>query len=302
MKNTVKHLAIAISINIVIVVFEAAFGILIGSLALITDALHNLFDVASMALSVLGEKIASRECDFQKTYGYKRAEIIIAFVNGSILLAVVLFILIKSVQRLFHPGVIKAPHMIFAATVALLGNGLATYVLERDARRNLNLKSAWLHSLHDALFSLGVMVGAVMIHFSGLYIIDPVISIALAVFIIYEAYKLIIEAVNILMDSVPGDIDFDMVRKDLLRMEGVREVNDLHIWQTGAENRLLTVHLKIDDLSEAKRIELIHKIQKLALDKYRIHHTTIQTAPLHIVDQYCRHCNLSIEGRDSDAG
>jgi len=302
MKSTVKNLAIAISINIVIVVFETAFGILIGSLALITDALHNLFDVASMVLSVLGEKIASRQCDFKKTYGYKRAEIIIAFVNGSTLLAVVLFILIKSFQRLFHPGTIKAPYMIAAAATALLGNGLATYVLERDARRNLNLKSAWLHSLHDALFSLGVVIGAVMIHFSGLYIIDPVISIGLALFIIYEAYKLIIEAVNILMDSVPGDIDFDMVRDDLLQLEGVREVNDLHIWQTGAGNRLLTVHLKIDDLAEAKRIELVHKIQKLAIDKYRIHHTTIQTAPVHVVDQYCRHCNLSIEGRDSDAG
>jgi cobalt-zinc-cadmium efflux system protein len=301
MKGTVKNLTIAISINIVIVVFETAFGVLIGSLALIADALHNLFDVASMTLSILGEKIASRQCDLKKTYGYKRAEIIIAFVNGSILLAVVLFILIKSVQRLFHPGIIKAPHMIAAATVALLGNGLATYVLERDARRNLNLKSAWLHSLHDALFSLGVVIGAVLIHLSGLYIIDPVISIGLAVFIIYVAYKLIIEAVNILMDSVPGDIDFDMVRDDLLQLEGVREVNDLHIWQTGAGNRLLTVHLKTDDLAETKRIELVHKIQKLAIDKYRIHHTTIQTAPVHVVDQYCRHCNLSIEGRDSDA-
>ena len=260
MKRTVKNLAIAISINIAIVIFEMSFGVLIGSLALITDALHNLFDVASMVLSVLGEKIASRECDFQKTYGYKRAEIIIAFVNGSTLLAVVLLILIKSVQRLFHPGAIKAPYMIAAAAIALMGNGLATYFLEQDARRNLNLKSAWLHSLHDALFSLGVVIGALMIHFSGLYIIDPLISIGLAVFIIYEAYKLILEAVNILMDSVPGDIDFDTVRKDLLRMKGVREVNDLHIWQTSAENRLLTVHLKIDDLAEATRVEPVHKI------------------------------------------
>lgn len=301
MKGAVKHLAIAISINIVMVVSETVFGFLIGSLALITDALHNLFDVASMVLSILGEKITSRECDFKKTYGYKRAEIIIAFVNASVLLAVVLFILIKSVQRLFLPGVIKAPYMIAAAAIALLGNGLATYILERDAHTNLNLKSAWLHSLNDAIFSLGVVIGAIVIHFSGWYIIDPVISIGLAVFIIYEAYKLIIEAVNILMDSVPADIDFDMVREDILRMEGVREVNDLHIWQTGAENRLLTVHLKIDDLPETTRIEVIHRIQKLALDKYRINHTTIQTAPVGVVDEYCRHCNVSIEGGDRKA-
>lgn len=291
MKRTVKNLFIAISINIAIVVFEMVIGALIGSLALITDAMHNLFDVASIALSILGEKIASRQCDFIKTYGYMRAEIIIAFVNGSLLVGAVLFILIKSFQRLFHPGVIKAPLMIAAAAAALLGNVLSTYVLERDARRNLNLKSAWLHSLHDALFSLGVVAGAVLIHFTGLYIIDPLISIGLAVFIIYEAYKLIIQALNILMDSVPGDVDFEMVKEDLLKLEGVREVNDLHIWQTGSENRLLTVHLKIDNLAETKRIELIHKIQKLAIDKYRINHTTIQTAPLDVIDQYCRHCN-----------
>ena len=159
-----KNIAFAIVLNIIITAFEIVVGLFIGSLALVSEALHNFSDVGSLSLSWWGEKINTRGNTTLKTYGYKRAEILIAFFNSLVLLAVIIFILVEAAQRLFHPSEIAGTSMIWAAVVALVGNGIATYLLEKDAHKNLNMKSAWLHSFQDALFSLGIVVGAVLIY------------------------------------------------------------------------------------------------------------------------------------------
>jgi len=184
--------------------------------------------------------------------------------------------------------------MMIVAGIALLGNGLATYLLQKGADKNLNLKSAWLHSLQDALFSLGVVVSAAIIYFTGWNWLDSLASIIISVFLLKEIFSILLETVNILMDSVPTDINFVAVKSDLLTMFGVIEINDLHIWQTGSENRLLSAHLKIKELSSEERIRLITNIQNFLEKQYHINHITLQMVSAKEAEKLklnCNHCN-----------
>jgi len=210
--QTSKNLIWSIGINVIIVIFEIIFGLLSRSFALITDALHNLTDVGSMILSLWGEKLADKPQNEKKTYGYKRAEILIAFINGSILLGVVGFILVEAGIRLFKPEPVSGITMMIVAGVALLGNGIATYLLQKGADKNLNLKSAWLHSLQDALFSFGVIISAGIIYVTGWNWIDPLASIVISIFLLKEIFSILSEVISMLMDSVPADIDFAKVK------------------------------------------------------------------------------------------
>jgi cobalt-zinc-cadmium efflux system protein len=289
-----KNLVWSIGINVIIVVFEIIFGLLSRSFALITDALHNVADIGSMVLSLWGEKLADKPQTEKKTYGYKRAEILIAFVNGGVLLGVVGFVLVEAIIRLFRPEPVSGMTMMIVAGVALLGNGLATYLLQKGADKNLNLKSAWLHSLQDALFSLGVVASAAIIYFTGWNWLDSLASIIISIFLLKEIFSILLETVNMLMDSVPADINFVAVKSDLLTMFGVIEINDLHIWQTGSENRLLSAHLKIKELSSEERIKLITNIQNFLEKQYHINHSTLQMVSAKEAEKLklnCNHCN-----------
>jgi cobalt-zinc-cadmium efflux system protein len=289
-----KNLVWSIGINVIIVVFEIIFGLISRSFALVTDALHNVTDIGSMVLSLWGEKLADKPQTEKKTYGYKRAEILIAFVNGGVLLGVVGFVLVEAGLRFFRPEPVSGMTMMIVAGVALLGNGLATYLLQKGADKNLNLKSAWLHSLQDALFSLGVVASAAIIYFTNWNWLDPLASIIISIFLLKEIFSILWESVNMLMDSVPADIDFATVKSDLLKMSGVIEINDLHIWQTGSENRLLSAHLKTNELNSEERIKLIANIQNFLEKQYHINHATLQivsAAEAEKLKLNCNHCN-----------
>lgn len=292
MKN--KNIFIAIIINIFITVSEAAIGIFIGSLALVSDAVHNFSDVGALGLSWWGEKVKERSNTKNKTFGYKRAEILIALLNSLVLLGVVSFILFEAIHRIFNPTEIASGAMIVVATIALVGNGFATYLLEKDAHKNLNLKSAWLHSMQDALFSLGVVIGAVLIYFFHWYIIDPIISIILSIYIFKEIYELLRHIVDILMESVPQDIDFEKVKQILENFPNVKSANDIHIWQTDSSSRFLSVHLEIENVENGDRNELLCEIQERLLKDFNIHHATIQMVSATETEKQkliCNHCN-----------
>ncbi len=289
-----RNLILSIFLNTGIVIFEIIFGLLSRSMALISDALHNITDIGSMILSWWGEKMSAWPSNDRKTYGYKRAEVIIAFTNGGILLVVTIFIIIEAVQRLFHPVEVAGIQMMIVAGVALLGNGIATYLLEKDAHKNLNLKSAWLHSLQDAVFSLAVIIGAGVIYFTGWNWIDPVLSALISVFLLKEIYKIVMESLNMMLDSVPFDIDFAEVQKTLTEISGIKSVHDLHIWQTGSDNKYLSAHLKIAELSGGERGVLLSKIQVLLQEKFQIKHSTLQMVSENEsknIEIECEHCN-----------
>lgn len=292
MKN--RNIFVAIIINIFITISEVAVGFFIGSLALVSDAMHNFSDVGALGLSWWGEKVKEKGNTKHKTYGYKRAEILIALFNSLVLLAVVVFILIQAVQRLFNPSEIASGAMIATALIALVGNGIATYLLEKDSHKNLNLKSAWLHSLQDALFSLGVVAGAVLIYYFHWYIVDPIISIVLSVYIIKEVYELIKHTLDILMEAVPKDIDFEKVKIALEEYPKVKEAKDIHIWQTDSDSRFLSAHLEIENVENGERNDLLCQIQEKLLKEFNINHTTIQMVSATEAEKSkltCNHCN-----------
>jgi len=175
--------------------------------------------------------------------------------------------------------------------VAFVGNSAATLLLQKISARNFNIKSAWLHSLQDALFSLGVMVGALLMMHFDLYFIDPLISMVICIFIAREIYKIIRHTVNALLDSVPADVDFNAVKRDLLSVSDVAEVNDLHIWQTGTGQKLLSAHLVSDDEAPDHE-QIIRAVQKILHEDHGIDHTTIQLLPSSAREmEHCSHCN-----------
>ena len=291
--NTGKLLA-AIVINSLVVIFEIIFGLLIGSLALISDATHNIADIGSLSLSLFGEKISKRPADMKKTYGYKKTEAIVAFVNSSVLIAVVIFILFESTKRIFMPAEINGLNMLAVALVAFVGNGIATFVLHKSSEENLNIKSAWLHSFQDALFSLGVIVAAIVIYYLGWTAVDPLISIVIALFLTREAYKIIRQAIDLLLDSVPAGIDFQKVKKNLLGVKDVSEIHDLHIWQLSTNNIALSAHLIIGNVDNDRRIALLCSAKETLAEKFGIRHSTLQISTENEnrqIGSFCIHCN-----------
>ena len=288
---SLANLLLAILINGGIVVFEMIFGLLISSMALISDAVHNLSDIAAMSFTCWAEKMSRRPATEHKTYGWRKMEFIAAFVNSIVLSVVIAFVFWESVQRLFSPAQVSGTLMLWVAVVAFVGNSAATLLLQKISARNFNIKSAWLHSLQDALFSLGVMVGALLMMHFDLYFIDPLISMVICIFIAREIYKIIRHTVNALLDSVPADVDFNAVKRDLLSVSGVAEVNDLHIWQTGTGQKLLSAHLVSDDEAPDHE-QIIRAVQKILHEDHGIDHTTIQLLPSSAREmEHCNHCN-----------
>ena len=288
---SLANLILAILINGGIVVFEMIFGLLISSMALISDAVHNLSDIAAMSFTYWAEKMSRRPATEHKTYGWRKMEFIAAFVNSIVLSVVIAFVFWESVQRLFSPAQVSGTTMLWVAVVAFVGNSAATLLLQKISARNFNIKSAWLHSLQDALFSLGVIVGALLIMHFDLYFIDPLISMVICIFIAREIYKIIRHTVNALLDSVPADVDFNAVKRDLLSVSGVAEVNDLHIWQTGTGQKLLSAHLVSDDEAPDHE-QIIRAVQKILHEDHGIDHTTIQLLPSSAREmEHCNHCN-----------
>jgi len=288
---SLKNLLFAMVINGGIVVFEMIFGLMIQSMALISDAVHNLSDIAAMTFSYWAEKVSRRPANETKTYGYRKIEFIAAFVNSIVLSVVIAFVFWETLKRFIAPMEIPGKEMLWVAVVAFIGNGAATLLLQKISARNFNMRSAWLHSLQDALFSLGVIVGALLITFFGWRLVDPLISMAICIVIAREIYKIVRQAVNSLMDAVPPGVDFIQVRNDLLAIHAVAEVNDLHIWETGGEQKLLSAHLKSGEDSPDHET-IIRAIQEMLLHKYGINHTTIQILPLSAGEmEHCSHCN-----------
>lgn len=288
---SLANLILAIGINGVIVIFELIFGLLISSMALISDAVHNLSDIAAMGFAYFAEKMSRRPATEQKTYGWRKMEFVAAFVNSIVLSVVIAFVFWASVQRLFSPADVSGRVMLWVAAVALIGNGAATLLLKKISDRNFNIKAAWLHSLQDALFSAAVMVGALLIMFFDLYFVDPLISMLICLFIAREIYKIIRHTVNALLDAVPADVDFNAVKCDLLSVPGVAEVNDLHIWQTGTRQKLLSAHLtSVDESPDHEQI--IRTVQEILHEAHGINHTTVQLLPPSARQmEHCNHCN-----------
>jgi cobalt-zinc-cadmium efflux system protein len=270
-----KSLALALGITIAFFLIELFGGIVTNSLALLTDAWHMLNDVFALVFTVIAAWLAQRPVSVQKTYGYYRAEILAAFLNGIFLWAIVVFIFYQALLRLQRPSEVESLEMLVIAVVGLCANGLAAVTLSRSRGESFNIRGAFLHVVADTLGSVGAISAGVVMLFTGWYQADPLISMVIGGLIFYSSGRLIRDSVNVLLEGVPAHIDVSAVEQRMRDVEGVKDVHDLHVWCiTPTKMCCMSGHVVIK--RRTNRRQLTATLIELLKDEFGIDHTTIQ--------------------------
>src|SRR4029434_6827885 len=272
-----RRLIFSIVLTGLTLLLEAVGGWLSGSLALLSDAGHMLTHFFALSMSFFAILIACRPVNRQKTYGYFRAEVLAALFNALFLLGVSLYIFYEAYLRIRHPLPVKAVEMLIIAFVGLVVN-LVTGALLYDVRsRDINLRSAFTHMLSDTLSSVGVVLGAVIIYFTGFTRIDPLLSIVIGALIFFWALRLSVDSIHNLMESTPKHIDIavliDTIQKEV---EGVQEVHDVHIWEITTHMYAMTAHVRVEDCTLSHCMKMSESINRILADRFQIEHANIQ--------------------------
>ncbi|MBE9523301.1 MAG: cation transporter, partial [Proteobacteria bacterium] len=228
--STQRSLLIVLSITAVVMIAEIIGGILSNSLALLSDAGHMLTDILALGLTIVAMKFAQKPPTASKTFGFYRLEILAAFFNGILLLFISFYIFYEAYHRLVHPEEIKGLFMLVVAAIGLLANVVGIVILRKFALKNLNVKSAFFHMVGDTISSVGVIVGGLVILYTGWYIVDSLIGIFIGMLILRGAYSLVRESIDIFLEATPKDINVDKMLDDLHKIEGVKEIHHLHLW------------------------------------------------------------------------
>jgi cobalt-zinc-cadmium efflux system protein len=253
---------------------EVAGAIWTGSLALAADAGHMLTDVGGLALALFAVWVAGRPPTPAKTYGYYRVEILAATVNALLLLGVAGVILVEAYQRIRSPREVQGGAMLVIAAVGLAANLGAVWLLRRDATQSLNVRAAYLEVLGDAVSSIGVIVAALVVMYTGLTIVDPIVSALIALFIVPRTWRLLKQAVNVLLEGTPSHLDLGEIEAAMIRVPGARRVHDLHVWTLTSGREAMSAHVVVDDVRESERLlEALHAVLHA---RFGIDHTTIQ--------------------------
>lgn len=256
------------------VVVEVIAGIRAHSLALLADAGHNFTDALALVLAAIAVFIQSKPPNDVKTYGYHRAGVLAAFINALTLIAISLWIFYESWQRLLHPEPVAEWTMLVVAGLGLVVNGSIMAGLHRD-RHDLNVRAAFVHMLGDALGSAGIMAGAVLIYFTKWQGIDPILSLLIGVLIIWSAWDIIKESLNILLEGLPRGLQLNSVITAMGQVSGVLDVHDVHIWTLGTNAHALSCHIQIEDMPPSESESILKRINEV-LCGFHIHHTTVQ--------------------------
>ncbi len=266
----------SLAATLLFVVVEAAAGIEAGSLALLSDAGHNFTDALALLRACFGYHLESKPADEVKTYGYHRAGVLAAFVNALALVVLAVFILRESYHRLIAPQSVNELTMFVVAGLGLAVNAAIMWSLRRGQRRDLNIRSAYLHMLGDALGSIGILAGAIIIHYTGWQRVDPLLSILIAVLIVWTAWDVIKESVNILLEGLPRGMQLGGVLASMRQVEGVLDVHDLHIWSLGSSTHALSCHVRIEDVPPSESEAILKRLNKMLCERFQIDHTTVQ--------------------------
>lgn len=267
---------ISIFMNVLITVLEIVFGILSRSLALISDSMHNLSDTIAGVLTLWTLKLSERKQNEKFTFGYKRSQIISAFVNSSVLLVIAALLIREAVLRFLNPETINVSLMLPVAVVGLVANSVSVFLLHSHAH-NLNIRSAYLHLLSDALSSVAVVFGAIFMWIFKLYLLDPLLTIFIAVYMGYEAFKIVKESTLILLEATPSEIDLKEVEKSVLEVPDVVNIHHVHVWRLDDETILFEAHVNVaPNLNVEKTKDIRLKIEELLKEKFNIVHTNIQ--------------------------
>jgi cobalt-zinc-cadmium efflux system protein len=275
-QTTTRRMALALVITLGFVVIEAATGIIANSLALLTDAAHNLTDVIALALSWYAIRLTLRPAHSGKTYGYHRAGILIALFNSTTLVVIALGIFYEAYQRLRTPPQVEAGLMTVVAALAFIVNLGTALLVKPGSNYDLNQRSAFIHLVGDALSTLGALVAGMLIMVTGWTILDPLVSVLIGLLIVWNAWLIIRESVEILLEGTPRDIDVQTMVKDIQQVHGVHGVHDLHVWSITQNMRALSAHVLVDDESISVGAGIQRQINDVLQQQYNIAHATLQ--------------------------
>lgn len=271
-----SKLKFGVIITLSILAIEIAGGLLSNSLALLSDAGHVFADVLALALSWYGVRQAKRPSSHRMTFGYHRVGVLIAIVNALSIFAIAAIIFYEAYHRFLNPGEVQGLLMVSVAIVGLAANIFVALWLRSEQRNNLNVRSAFWHALGDALASIGVIVGGVIIMFTGWFWVDPIISALIGVIILLAAWQILKEGMRVLLEATPSGVDVVKMIQVLKQMPAVKDVHDVHVWSISPELRAMSCHVLIDDLPTSQTTDIRQQIAEVLEQQFNIEHTTVQ--------------------------
>ncbi len=276
-KKMTMILVISIALNLVFVCVEAGVGIWQNSLSLLSDAGHNLSDVFSLILVLVGIGLSHLHSNQRFTYGYKKSTILISLLNAIILLVAVGVIIAESIHKFRAPSAVDGAAISWTAGAGIIVNGITTILLMRGSKQDLNVRGAFLHMAADTLVSIGVVLSGVIITITGLYIIDPIISIIIAIVILVTTWELLTDSLRLAMDGIPEGVNIEDIKSIISSVEHIKGVHHIHIWSISTTENALTAHIVLDDLNTADEVK---QIIRNRLQENNINHITLETETL----------------------
>jgi len=271
-----RNLGITILLNIIITIAQVFGGILSGSVALLTDALHNFSDVISLVLSWFTNRLAKREPTIKQTYGYKRAEILSAFINSVTLIAIAIFLIIEAIERFSNPQPVLSSLVIYFALGSIIINLSSVILLQKDARDSLNIKSAYIHLLTDVMTSIAVMIGGILMKYYEIYWIDSLLSLLIAIYLIYSSYQLLIDSLKILMQFTPKDINIIIIGEQITEIPEIKNIHHVHFWQLNDKELFFEAHIDLKKDMTITGFQIVLKEIEKVLIQHQISHFNIQ--------------------------
>lgn len=272
-----RNLLISILLNILITVAQVIGGIVSGSLALLSDALHNFSDVISLIVSYIASKLSRQKASIHRTFGYKRAEILAAFINASTLVIVAVLLIIEAIKRFKNPEAIESNLVIWLSLIAIIGNGLSVLLLKKEAESNLNMRSAYLHLLTDMMASVAVLIGGLLMKYYQLFWVDSLLTFLIALYLIWVGYDLLKKSTKILMLFTPEQINIKEVVRVVNKLPRVNKLHHVHVWCLNDDELHLEAHLDLKENITMKEFDnVLRDIEILLHDTFDINHVTIQ--------------------------
>ncbi|MFQ5901420.1 MAG: cation diffusion facilitator family transporter [Thermodesulfobacteriota bacterium] len=275
-KTLTKRFRFAVILTSATFVMEIVGGIMTNSLALLSDAGHVFMDVFALGLSWFALYISASPPTDTRTYGWHRAEVFASFINGASLLVVAGIIFYEAISRTLNPPMVKSVGMLVFAVIGLIVNIVVAISLKDHSPEDLNIRSAFLHVMGDLLASVGVIIGGVIIYFTGLLVVDPIISILIGLIILIGAVRIILESSNVLLEGVPKGVDLNKVAKAIKGSDSVRDLHSLHIWSICYNVYALSAHIEIKNKARDSQKSIIQEINNMLSHNFHITHTTLQ--------------------------
>lgn len=273
-----KNLFLTIVINIIITIAQIVGGLFSGSLALLSDAMHNFSDIIALIIAYIANRLTTKQHTYTKTFGYKRAEVLATFINASILIGIGIFLIIEAIRKFYYPEPIDSSWVIWLGILSIVLNSLSVMLVKDDASNNMNIKAAYLHLLTDVMTSVAVVIGGILMYYYSLFWIDPVISVIIAFYLIWSSAKLIEESMSILMQFAPDNININEVVDFIKEFKEIRNVHHVHVWKLDEHHIHFEAHL---DFSENIRLEesneVLDKLENTLDTYFDITHTTFQS-------------------------